>query len=92
TSRRQRQLCIRDSHITLKDSYLIVNNGRFAETKNYLKYDNIEVVRVTRTPLSRFTGRVSLSLSTTGTTFTVRSLRQEQAMNIYELLLAKPQK
>ncbi|WP_290158440.1 PH domain-containing protein [uncultured Duncaniella sp.] len=85
-------LTMRHSHITLKESYLIVNNGCFAETKNYLKYDNIEVVRVTRTPLSRFTGRVSLSISTTGTTFTVRSLRQEQAMNIYELLLAKPQK
>ncbi|MDE5665916.1 MAG: PH domain-containing protein [Duncaniella sp.] len=82
-------LTMRHSHITLKDSYLIINNGRFAEIKNYLKYDNVEVVRVTRTPLSRFTGRVSLSISTTGSTFTIRSLRQEQAMDIYERLLAK---
>lgn len=82
-------LTMRHSHITLKDSYLIINNGRFAEIKNYLKYDNVEVVRVTRTPLSQFTGRVSLSISTTGSTFTIRSLRQEQALDIYERLLAK---
>lgn len=82
-------LTMRHSHITLKESYIIIGNGRFAEIKNYLKYDNVEVVRTGRTPMSRFTGRVSLSLSTPGTTFTIRSLREEQARHIYELLLAK---
>lgn len=82
-------LTMRHSHITLRESYLIIGKGRFAEIKNYLKYDNVEVVRLIRTPLSRFTGRVSLSLSTSGSTFTVRSLMQVQAMLIYELLLDK---
>lgn len=82
-------MTMRHSRISLRETYLVVANGRFAEIMNYLKYDNVEVVRLTRTPLSRLTGRVSLSLSTSGSTFTVRSLRQDQARQIYELLLAK---
>lgn len=82
-------LSMRHSYITLKESYIIIGNGRFAEIRNFLKYDNVEVERITRTPLSRFTDRVSLSLSTTGTTFTVRSIRRDMALNIYELLLQK---
>lgn len=82
-------MTMRHSYISLKESYLIISNGRFAEIKNYLKYDNVEVVRITRTPLSRVTGRVSLSLSTSGSSFTIRSLRQENALHIYESLLAK---
>lgn len=77
------------SHITLKESYIIIGKGHFAEINNYLKYDNVEVVRITRSPLSRFTGRVSLSLSTPGSTFTIRSLKEDQALLIYELLLVK---
>lgn len=82
-------LTMRHSNITLRESYLVIGTGRFAEIENYLKYDNVEVVRITRTPLSQFTGRVSLTISTTGSTFTVRSIRQDQATRIYELLLAK---
>jgi len=80
---------MRHSHIALRQSYLIVGTGNFAETTNYLKYGNVEVLRLTRTPITRFTGRVSLTLSTTGSTFVVRSLREEQAMQIYEQILAK---
>jgi len=82
-------LTMRHSHISLRESYVIIGKGRFAEIKNYVKYDNVEVVRLTRTPVSRLTGRVSLSLSTSGSTFTIRSLRHEEAMRIYELLLYK---
>ena len=82
-------MTMRHSHITLREAYLIIGKGRFAEIENYLKYDNVEVVRITRTPLSRFTGRVSLSLSTSGSTFIIRSLGRDQAMRIYELLLDK---
>ncbi len=81
-------LTMRHSRIILRESYIVINMGRFAEISNYLKYDNVEVVRITRTPFTRFTGRVTLSLSTTGTTFAVRSLREDRAMRIYELLLA----
>lgn len=82
-------MTMRHSHISLRESYLVIGTGRFAEIRNYLKYSNVDVVRITRTPLSRFTGRVSLSLSTSGTSFTIRSLREDHAMLIYELLLAK---
>lgn len=82
-------LMMRRSNISLRESYLVVSKGSFAEIKNYLKYENVEVVRITRSPLSRFTGRVSLYISTSGSSFTVRSLVQDQALSIYELLLAK---
>lgn len=82
-------MAMHHSHITLRDSYIIIGKGRFAEIKNYLKYDNVEVVRLTRTPLTRFTGRVSMTLSTSGTAFTIRSLPQDRALYIYDLLLAK---
>lgn len=82
-------LTMRHSSITLKESYIIVGNGRFAEIKNYLKYENVEVVRIQSSPLTRFSGRVSLTLSTTGSTLTVRSLRKDRALYIYELLLAE---
>lgn len=82
-------LTMRHSLISLRESYVIIGKGRFAEIKNYVKYDNVEVVRLTRTPVSRLTGRVSLSLSTSGSTFTISSLRHEEAMRIYELLLYK---
>lgn len=84
-------MTMRHSLISLRDSYLIISEGSFAEIKNYLKYANIEVVRIKKTPLSRFSRRVSLTLSTSGTTFTIRSLNQEQAARVYELLLAKSQ-
>lgn len=82
-------LTMRHSYISLRESYLIIGKGRFAETTNYLKYNNVEVVRITRSPLSRLTGRVSLSLSTPGSSFTTRSLKEDQALLIYELLLVK---
>ena len=82
-------LMMRHSSISLRESYLVVSKGSFAEIKNYLKYENVEVVRITRSTLSRFTGRVSLYISTSGSSFTVRSLVQDQVLSIYELLLAK---
>lgn len=81
-------LAMRHSYITLRESYIIIGDGRFAEIQNYLKYSNVEVVRITRSPVSRFTGRVSLSLSSSGSTFTIRSIRHDRAIYIYERLLA----
>lgn len=81
-------LTMRHSHITLRESYLTVGKGRFAEIKNYLKYTNVEVVRITRTPLTRFTGRVALTLSTTGSSFTIRSLPLRAALRLRHHLLA----
>lgn len=83
---------MRHSSISLKESHVIIGNGHFAEIKNYMKYCNIETVRLKRTPISRLTGRVALHISTPGTAFSVRSLRENAATQIYELLLARSDK
>lgn len=75
------------SAITLKDDYLIINNGRLADIKNYIKYSNIEVVRLVRTPLTPYFHRVTLIISTNGTSFAIRSLKEQEAKYIYEFLL-----
>lgn len=78
---------MRRSRIILKESYIEVDNGAFAEVKNYLKYEDLEVVRIRRTPISRWTQRVSLTISTSGSAFTVRSLPESDAALIAEYLL-----
>ncbi len=80
---------MRRSRIILKESYLVVFNGRFAEIENYVKYQNIESVRIRKTPFSRFSRRMTLIFSTAGTTFFVRSLLEEDASQIYNHLLLK---
>lgn len=80
---------MRHSRIELKPTYCIVHKGSLAETDNYIKYSDIEVVGFRSTPFTRWTHRVSLVLSTSGTTFTVRSLREADAIIIREYLLLK---
>ena len=80
---------MRHSRITLKSSYFIIHNGAFAEITNYIKYSNLEVVRIRRTPLTRFFHRVAIELSTSGTTFFVRSVSEDSARTIYEYPLFK---
>lgn len=77
------------SRIILKENYIEVDNGAFADVKNYLKYGDIEVVRIRRTPFSRWSHRVSLIISTSGSSFTVRSLPESDAALITEHLLCK---
>lgn len=80
-------MAVRRSRITLKEDYIEIHNGRFADIRNYVKYSNVEVVRLRSTPFTPYSSRVSLTLSTNGTSFTLRSLRVEEAREIYELLL-----
>lgn len=80
---------MRHSKITLRSSYLIIHNGAFAEITNFVKYSNLEVVRIRRTPLTKWFHRVSLVLSTSGTTFLVRSIKEADAKVVYEFLLKK---
>ena len=80
-------MAVRRSRITLKEDYIEIHNGRFADIRNYVKYSNVEVVRLRSTPFTPYSRRVSLTLSTNGTSFTLRSLRVEEAREIYELLL-----
>lgn len=80
---------MRRSRIELKATYCIVHNGSFAETDNYMKYSDIEVVGIFRSPITPWTHRVSLAVSTSGTTFIVRSLAEKEATLIRKLLLIK---
>ena len=80
-------LAVRKSRITLKDDYMIISNGRFAQVLNYIKYENIESVKMVSTPLTPIYHRVSLRVYTNGSAFVVRSLKKDEASRIYELLL-----
>lgn len=82
----------RRSRIKLMQSYITVHNGRFADIENYVKYVNIEVVRIVRTPFTKWSHRVTLELSTPGSSFRIRSLNEEEAKTIYELLLQHEEK
>lgn len=82
-------LAVRHGGITLRNGYLEVRDGKFAEARNYLKYDNVEVVRMTATPFTPRFHRVSLTISTNGTSFILRSLKASEARAIYELLLCR---
>ena len=80
-------MAVRRSRITLKEDYIEIHNGKFADIRNYVKYSNIEVVRLKATPFTPYSRRVSLTLSTNGTSFTLWSLRVEEAREIYERLV-----
>ena len=80
-------LAVRRSHITLKEDYMEISNGKFAEIYNYVKYEDIEVVRMVSTPFTPYYHRVKLVISTNGTSFAIRSLKEHEAKEIYELLL-----
>lgn len=75
------------SRIVLKESYIEIYGGYFAENISYVKYEDVEVVRKTRTPLARWSHRASIALATSGTGFNVRSLREKDVEKIYEMLL-----
>ena len=64
-------MAVRRSRITLKEDYIEIHNGKFADIRNYVKYSNIEVVRLK------------------ATSFTLRSLQEQEAREIYEQLVNK---
>lgn len=78
---------MRRSRILLKESYVEIDNGAFADVKNYIKYEDIEVVRIRRTPFSHWSHRASLIIATSGSTFTIRSLPESDCDLIAEYLL-----
>lgn len=80
-------MAIRRSRITLKEDYIEIHNGKFADIRNYVKYCNVEVVRLKATPFTPYTHRVSITLSTNGTAFTLRSLKEQDARDICERLV-----
>lgn len=79
---------MQQSRVILHPSYFTIHTGAFAEIANYVKYSDLEVVRIRRTPFTRFFHRVTLVLSTPGSTFHVRSIKEEEALTIFEILLS----
>ena len=68
----------------MKEDYIEIHNGKLADIRNYIKYTNVEVVSLRRTPFTPFFHRVILIVSTNGTSFKVRSLKEKEANDVYE--------
>lgn len=77
----------RRSSITLKDDYVEIHNGKLADVRNYIKYANVEVACLRQTLFTPFFHRVNLIVSTNGTSFVVRSLKEKEANDVYEYLI-----
>ena len=75
--------------VTLYNEGLIYRGERIINWDPELRtaLSNIEVVRLKATPFTPYTCRVSLTLSTNGTSFTLRSLQEQEAREIYERLI-----
>lgn len=82
-------LAARRSRIELKEDYVEVHSGQLAAEHHYFKYEHIEVVRLVASPFTPIGHRVCLQLSTNGTDFVIRGLKEREARNIYEYLLFK---
>ena len=80
-------LAVRKSRITLKNDYMEISNGKYANILNYIKYENVESVELVRSPFTPLFHRVKLRIYTNGSSYTVRSLKMDEAKEIYELLL-----
>lgn len=75
------------SSIELERQFVKVNSGNIAVVQSYIKYGSIETVAVRQTPMTRFTGRVRLSISTNAGSFKVYSLDEAEARAIRSAIL-----
>lgn len=80
---------MRHSYLTLHEEYILIGSGYFAKEHHYVKYNQIEVVRLKASPFTPLWHRVSLTLATNGTSFTIRSLPESEARDFYEYLLER---
>ncbi len=79
----------RHSSIELYDEYLQINCGNLARIRKYIRYKDIESVSVTQTPLTPYTKRGSLVLTTNAETSSVASLDMDAANKIRNLIFSK---
>lgn len=75
------------SRIVLKEGYVEIHAGLFAHVCSYFKYCDVEMVRIVKTPLTHRYHRVSLQIATNGSFFSVRSIKEQDAYELYERLL-----
>ena len=72
----------RHSSIELTDAYVLINRGNVARIREYVRYPDIESIRIRRTPFTRYTGRVSLQVATNSGVTTVYSLTLADARTL----------
>lgn len=77
----------RHSSIELTDAYVLINRGNIARIREYVRYPDIESIRIRRTPFTRYTGRVSLQLATNSGATTVYSLTLADARTLRSYLV-----
>ena len=77
----------RHSSIELTDTYVLINRGNIARIREYVRYPDIESIRIRRTPFTRYTGRVSLQLATNSGATTVYSLTLADARTLRSYLV-----
>ena len=77
----------RHSSIELTDTYVLINRGNIARIREYVRYPDIESIRIRRTPFTRYTGRVSLQIATNSGATTVYSLTLADARTLRSYLV-----
>lgn len=77
----------RHSSIELTDTYVLINRGNIARIREYVRYPDIESIRIRRTPFTRYTGRVSLQIATNSGPTTVYSLTLADARTLRSYLV-----
>ena len=82
-------MALRHSRITLYDSFVKINRGNIAYISEYIRYSSIEATGIRKTPFTRFTGRVTLSLSTNAGAVKISSLRIGDARALRNTILNK---
>lgn len=77
----------RHSSIELTDTYVLINRGNIARIREYVRYPDIESIRIRRSPFTRYTGRVSLQIATNSGATTVYSLTLAVARTLRSYLV-----
>lgn len=77
----------RHSSIRLHAAYILITGGNIARIRHYIRYRDIESVGITCTPLTPYTGRVTLRIATNAGHVTVPSLLLRSALTLRRHLL-----
>lgn len=75
------------SSIELSDTHIRINRGNIATIREYIRYRDIQSAGIASTPLTRYTRRVTLRISTNAGTVAIPSLRRPAALALLNRLL-----
>lgn len=77
------------SGIELYDNYIKINRGNIATIREYVKYEDIESVSIRTSPFTKYSGRVSLKITTNAGSSSVYSLNFTEAIDLRNILFNK---